>query len=205
MIYMPRGWWHVAFPLDEPSLHLTMTIVPATGADLLTWSVDALKKHPEVRMNVPEPASPAERKEYVSKLRELILEHWDDDVLDRFLAEWNGLPVRPQLDLPHSPAACQAPITMETRIRLATTAQLLFLAKGEDAVSFHANGVWWDCSRNLVPALNLLRNDTSYSVGELCAHLSEPAAAMRFVTFLTVLAMGGAIWIEPLAAANGRS
>jgi len=27
-LYIPRGWWHEAFPLDEPSLHLTVSLTP---------------------------------------------------------------------------------------------------------------------------------------------------------------------------------
>ena len=35
LLYIPRGWWHVAFPLDEPTLHLTVGIHNRTGLDLL--------------------------------------------------------------------------------------------------------------------------------------------------------------------------
>ena len=26
LLYIPRGWWHVATPLDEPTLHLTVGV-----------------------------------------------------------------------------------------------------------------------------------------------------------------------------------
>ncbi|HXJ84048.1 MAG TPA: cupin domain-containing protein, partial [Candidatus Methylomirabilis sp.] len=38
-IYLPRGWWHVAFPVNEPSLHLTVTVLPSHGVDVLEWLV----------------------------------------------------------------------------------------------------------------------------------------------------------------------
>ena len=197
MMYMPRGWWHVAFPLEEPSLHLTVTIVPANGTDLLRWFVDGLKRNAEVRMNVPDPASSVERKQYVSRIRELILEEWDENVLDRFLAEWNAIPMRPQVGLPFSPVACRVPITTETRIRLATTSQLSFRTGVGDPVSFNANGVPWECSPGLVPALELLRGNTSHSIAQLCAQISDPTLTPKLIAFLTALAMGGAIWTEP--------
>jgi hypothetical protein len=205
MIYMPRGWWHVAFPLDEPSLHLTVTIVPANGTDLLRWLVAGLARNAEVRMNLPDPASAAERKQYVSRLRELILEQWDDNVLDRFLAEWNAIPMRPRVKLPFSLVGCQEPIDMEARIRLATTDQLSFQNGSGDSVSFNANGVWWDCSPGLVAPLRLLRSNAGHSVRELCSQLSDPTAAAKLIAFLTSLAMGGAIWIEPRDAPDDRS
>ena len=35
VLSLPRGWWHVAIPLNEPSLHLTVTVLPPKGADFL--------------------------------------------------------------------------------------------------------------------------------------------------------------------------
>jgi hypothetical protein len=194
MLYMPRGWWHIAFPLDEPSLHLTVTTMPANGTDLLRWFTDELRRYADVRMNVPEPASAAERKVYISRIRELMLQFWSDDVLDRFLAEWNAVPLRPQVQLPFSPAECRAAITMETRVRLATATQLSFLKETGGSVSFRANGVRWECSASLIPALERLRDNVSYSVKELCALLPDPADTPGLTAFLTALAMGGVIW-----------
>ena len=196
MIYLPRGWWHVAFPLDEPSLHLTVTMVPANGTDLLRWFVEGLRKHAEVRMNLPDPASAAERKQYVLRMRELLLEQWDENVLDRFLAEWNSLPLRPQVRLPESPIECREPIAAETRVRLATTDRLSFLPGAKDKVSFSANGVWWECAASLAPPLEQLRNKTAYSIQELCAALPDPSAAPKLRFFLTTLVMGGVLWTE---------
>jgi Cupin superfamily protein len=205
VIYIPRGWWHVALPLDEPSLHLNMTIVPANGIDLLRWFTDGLKQHAEVRMNLPDPGSTAERKQYVSRLRELILEQWSDNVLDRFLAEWNAIPMRPQVRFPFSPIECRAPITLETRIRLSTTGQLSFQAGTGDSISFSANGVWWQCPPGLVPALELLSGTTSRSVRELSAQIPNETVSPKLIAFLTGLAMGGVIWIEPRDLPDGRS
>src|SRR5262245_20893896 len=37
LLYLPRGWWHVAHPLGEPCLHLTIGLNNPTGLDLLHW------------------------------------------------------------------------------------------------------------------------------------------------------------------------
>ena len=101
MIYMPRGWWHVAYPLDEPSLHLTVTIVPAHGSQLLKWFVEQLKKHPEVRMDVPHLADAEEQQRYLGRLRSLLIESWSDDLLDQFLADLDAkASARPHIRLP---------------------------------------------------------------------------------------------------------
>src|SRR5258706_849533 len=43
------GWWHVARPLDEASLHLTLGVTPPKGDQFLKWLVHELKVHEAVR------------------------------------------------------------------------------------------------------------------------------------------------------------
>lgn len=37
LLYLPRGWWHQAMPLDGPSLHLSVGTYPPTVHDYLMW------------------------------------------------------------------------------------------------------------------------------------------------------------------------
>jgi len=37
VLYLPRGWWHQAIPLNEPSLHLSVGTYTATLHDYLMW------------------------------------------------------------------------------------------------------------------------------------------------------------------------
>ena len=43
LLYIPRGWWHVAEPLAEPTLHLTVGVHKRTGLDLLRWFSDRMR------------------------------------------------------------------------------------------------------------------------------------------------------------------
>ena len=54
LLYIPRGWWHVATPLDEPTLHLTVGVNNPNGADFLAWYVDRLKTSEDVRRDLPQ-------------------------------------------------------------------------------------------------------------------------------------------------------
>jgi ribosomal protein L16 Arg81 hydroxylase len=58
MLYLPRGWWHKVLPLNEPSLHLTVTMVPPTAADFLGWLAQRMKDFPEGRANAPLAGAP---------------------------------------------------------------------------------------------------------------------------------------------------
>src|SRR5580704_15978548 len=190
MIYMPRGWWHVAYPLDEPSLHLTVTITPAHGSQLLKWFVDQLKKHPEVRMDVPHLASSEEQQRYLARLHSLLVESWSDDLLDRFLADLDAkAPDRPHIRLPEA-ARGNATMGPHSLVRLAVGRRLSFGAlNGTESVSFRANDTRWQCSAEIVPALRALSHNKARSVRDLCSLLPTSQAVPKLKIFLTALAM----------------
>ena len=194
-LYLPRGWWHVATPLNEPSLHLTVTMVPANGLDLARWMAERLKRHTEVRQNVPHLATGDERRAYARRLRDLVAAEWTDDVVDRFLEEWQSqIPLRPVVHLPKSPIDQSAPIALDTRVRLATARHLIFEEPhGDGPRYFHACGVRFECAPDLVPALAMLSGTDSHAVSELIDRVGD-AAGTKLLTLLTALAMVGAIW-----------
>lgn len=198
MVYIPRGWWHVAYPLDEPSLHLTVTIVPADGVDLLRWIIEQLKAHPEIRMNVPYLASDSDRKKYVERMRRLLAKTLSDNVLERFMAEWEvKIPLRPSFRLPLGPIESRAPITLETKVRLASSRRVAFIGSPTNGIaSFVACGIRSECSMDLVPALDRLSGTASCSVAELCAALPDQTTAPKLMILLSALAMRGALQLE---------
>lgn len=53
LLYIPRGHWHYAVSLDQPSLHLTLGIDCYTSIDFLNWLVDELLNQSEWRKNLP--------------------------------------------------------------------------------------------------------------------------------------------------------
>ena len=85
MLYLPRGWWHVAYPLDEPSLHLSIGVKTPTGIDLLQWFADQMKEHVIFRKDIPCLSSQEERSQHLNAINEQIRKSWDEHVMDRFL------------------------------------------------------------------------------------------------------------------------
>ncbi|WP_019063020.1 cupin domain-containing protein [Streptomyces prunicolor] len=70
LLYLPRGWWHsVAASEGEHSLHLTFGIQTTTGAQLLSWLADDLRRHDVVRLDLPVFASTEEQAAYLERLR----------------------------------------------------------------------------------------------------------------------------------------
>jgi hypothetical protein len=101
LLYIPRGWWHVALPLDEPTLHLTVGVHKRTGLDLARWLAERLSRREVFRRDLPRLASEDEKRAHAEALRAALLEEWDDDAAGRYLAELDALAApRPRVSLP---------------------------------------------------------------------------------------------------------
>jgi ribosomal protein L16 Arg81 hydroxylase len=195
LLYMPRGWWHVATPLDEPSLHLTVGLSHPTGRDLLDWMTGQSPAPEETRMDVPHLKSRDEQRRWITDLREKISDAWNDDVIDRFMAYWDTLAVaRPDIHLPGT-ADRHIVLAPDTRLRLASGRRLHFAETDGHEVSFLAQDKRWTCAKRLVPALSQLNHLQGRSVDELCA--AVPAAGPELMVFLSALALSGVVSVEP--------
>ncbi|NJR59262.1 MAG: cupin [Cyanobacteria bacterium CRU_2_1] len=53
VLYIPRGHWHYAVAIDQPSLHLTLGIHCKTGIDFLEWLVNELRQQEDWRRSLP--------------------------------------------------------------------------------------------------------------------------------------------------------
>jgi ribosomal protein L16 Arg81 hydroxylase len=53
VLYLPRGWWHVAIPCGEPTLHLTMGLNGHTGVDIIRWLTQTLMRQDVIQRYLP--------------------------------------------------------------------------------------------------------------------------------------------------------
>jgi ribosomal protein L16 Arg81 hydroxylase len=53
VLYIPRGHWHYALALDEPSLHLTLGMHVKTGIDWLEWLIEQCRQQEPWRESLP--------------------------------------------------------------------------------------------------------------------------------------------------------
>ena len=119
--YVPRGWFHSVAALEEPSLHLTVSVYKRTGVDLLAWIQRRLLEEEVVRADVPRHADADERalhgRRLVAALAAMLGE--GGDVIDRYLAAWDAgaAPRRPTFSLPWS-ATTVAPLADDLRVHL---------------------------------------------------------------------------------------
>ena len=190
-LYIPRGWWHEAFPLNEPSLHLTISLTPPTGMDYLGWIVAQLRRHPELRASIP-----AAQDKIANQITQLVADTLAQVPLGDFLREWDAnIRPQPHIRLPGAPYQQLAPIQDDSRIRLAALHRLSFAPQGPQ-FEFRAAGRLWSVPAPLQPALARLHNARALAVTELVAALTEASARDDLIKSLSVLARAGVVLVE---------
>ncbi len=195
-IYITRGWWHVVHPLNEPSLHLTVSLTPPKGIDLLGWAVSKLRSEVPVRAGLPALLDDAAKAAHMKNLRELVESVLTDDAMDDFLGQWDAnIGHSPHIRLPGSPYQQFSEIADDSMVRLATLNRLPLTPFGE-AFEFKAVGKLWTVPATLTPALGMLHNATSRRVAELGAVLTSDAARDDLKKSLAVLARSGVVLVE---------
>jgi hypothetical protein len=194
LLYIPRGWWHVAFPLDEPTLHLTVGVHKRSGLDLLRWIGDGLRASETFRRDLPRDASPVEQAAHVEQLRREIVERFDREALTNFFrdADANAEP-RPHLSFPLAAAKDFSQPSPDAIVRLIAPRPLNFEVRG-DEVTFAANKKLWRFDARALEVLRPLEERSVSSVAELCE------AARETLDERTVRALVGELILHGLVA-----
>jgi hypothetical protein len=197
LFHIPRGWWHVAQPVDEPSLHLTVTVNSLTGLDLLRWSVDGLKAATDVRANLPLLSSQEERRQYAETLRQELLNAWTPDIIDRFLAHRDSSAApRPLVRLPES-VTMKPGLDEDGLFRLSSPRPAVVSREpGSNGISFRCDRKVWPCPESLLPALTVLNDGDTHTFCELSASLNGPEDQSSLKHFLSQLVQGDVLLVE---------
>jgi len=196
ILYLPRGWWHVAHPVNEPSLHLTFGIAPMHGLNLLNWMATRLRGNAHLRRDLPLLRDAAARQAHMAQLRAIVAETLDDAALEDFMRDASThVHGRPPIRLPQAPCDQASPLCDESVLRLASSPRLSFMAEG-DKVTFHAYDKAYSVPANLKPALMLLGDRHGTSLAEMCAVLDGESAVSSLKKGLALLLQAGAVVVE---------
>ncbi|WP_435224332.1 cupin domain-containing protein [Streptomyces sp. Tue6028] len=196
VLYLPRGWWHsVAASEGEHSLHLTFGIQTTTGAQLLSWLADDLRRHAVLREDLPVHATAAQQAAYLERLRKEVAAALEDpDLVGRYTAMRDATDLtRLRPSLPHLTGIPAAP---NVRVRLTTARAHLEAAGNGDGVVFRACDTEWELADEALPLLQSLMSAApcAVSLGELAAVAGTSVAHVAAV--VSELMDGQAVTVE---------
>jgi ribosomal protein L16 Arg81 hydroxylase len=187
LLSIPRGAWHVAYPLDEPSLHLTITIQNHTGIDLLRWLADQLKSSEAARMPIPLMAAPDERARWLERVRTDLARAWDDDLLDRYLSEVDAKAVpRPRISLP-ADADPRRYALKTTLLELAVPRPLRFSTQNGKTYC-QASSFRWPMDDDVAEKLRGFNDRRPHTINDL-----SPTSDLRLSAVIGAMLMNGVL------------
>jgi ribosomal protein L16 Arg81 hydroxylase len=204
-LYLPRGFWHVAYPLDEPSLHISWGAQAATGIEFLYWWMRTLRRHPEVRISLANMDDAAARKNFVAQMTKFIEAAGQGDPLGDFLGlQKAGRRPRARIRLPTAPVEQQKPLgSLSTRIRLAGQ-DSLFIEQdpGAPMAKFFAAGTYWFIRPEFIAAFRRLSGRESVAFQDLAMTIADRQLVGMLVAALDTLATAGIVFKEEAASSQ---
>ncbi|GAA0283280.1 hypothetical protein GCM10009127_25920 [Alteraurantiacibacter aestuarii] len=197
LLYLPRGWWHCAYPLDEPSLHLTFSVQNPAAFDFLSWFQRRLLAEPVVRQDLPVAGDAAQLGDFVAELKSAIDSHFNEAAMADFIAHWEAdRRARPRFRLPNVASLPAGGICASTRIRLAAQRGLAPLADiSTGALSVLAGDRDWPCSRAAGEALARLDAVEETSFATLAQGLDD-AVTQELARILQGMALAGVVFCD---------
>jgi ribosomal protein L16 Arg81 hydroxylase len=194
LLYIPRGFWHVAYPLNEPTLHLTVGVHNRAGLDLLRWLVNRMRSREVFRMDLPRFATRETIQAHLLQMRSELLAEWDDDILTRYFADLDQSAIsRPRLSLESALGAASLPSGNMLVKLLAPRPLDLKVESG--VVRFSSQKKEWRFAVEALPILRHLDKHRVCSVSELCEVAKSEVDEQRVRIFLKELRMNGLVAI----------
>jgi hypothetical protein len=191
LLYIPRGWWHVAVPLAEPTMHLTVGVHNRTGLDFLRWLSEHVRACETFRRDLPRLASASERAAHAARLREELLAAWDDSAVERFYEDLDArAEPRARVVLPWVATPGAAPPEASTVVRLLAPRPFR-LEAAVGVVEFDSMGQHWRFAEDALPVLRALAERRACTVAELCESARGRVAPETVRAFLVELAYKG--------------
>jgi ribosomal protein L16 Arg81 hydroxylase len=188
VLYIPRGCYHVALPMNEPTLHLTIGVKLPSGRDILDWMT--ARAASVANRNVPTVGDAAVRQRFSEDLRQGAAAALDDDIVEQYLAETgSNFKPRPSFSLPFSATHQGLPPGRDFIVRLNPPSPAM-VSHTPDFATFD-----WRCGaricrfpRSMRWIMEPLADSATWPFSELVdavsAHLDEPS--VRFLLGMLV-------------------
>lgn len=169
VLYIPRGWWHVAQPKGEPTLHLSFGVNRRTGVDFIGWLQDRLRDQVVFRRDLPRLGSTEEKLSRLDELRNALADALSADLLQEYFEAQNTRTrSRPRMSLPWSAMPDGLPPDSSLlRTALPRPHPLPLKNSGTDGVALSALGKTWEFSAICEPLLRKALDGSPHQLKDL--------------------------------------
>ncbi|HEX2559179.1 JmjC domain-containing protein [Phenylobacterium sp.] len=180
VLYLPRGVWHAALGVDEPSLHLTIGLTRRTGADFFHWLADTLAEEALVRRDLPFEEGERALANRLSDLLALAAQADPADLARRYRRDLDAAyRAAPRLSFPAIGGVDTTP-SEQDEVWLAPGPASLAPADASGAVVLSWRGDRFTISGRLQRVLSQLVSGQAVRFGDLAA-CAEPEETLTFV------------------------
>ncbi len=180
LLYIPRGCYHLAVPLNEPALHVTLGVKNPRGIDLLLWLVERMRASEIADRDLPFLGTADHRRRFSAELQRELLAGLDDDLVEQYFAETgSNFKPRPSFSLPWSATPEGLPPGGTFHVRLKAHGRIA-MRSAPDAtfIDVHCGGRTCRFPRSVQAILEQLCDGTPQSIGRLidgaAGRLDEP-------------------------------
>jgi hypothetical protein len=195
MLYLPRGYWHAAAGLGQPSLHLTIGLSRKTGADFLHWLADQAATDAVARADLRLEEDDAVLGEQIAAVLRSLIAVGDPAELGRRYRRHAEArrSHRPQLSLPDIGLPHQV-FDPGSRLRLTDGASRLQRIDEPPSMLLSHRGVIYTLAAELGPALSTLYAGRSLTYAEMVSGVGLPEALVA--AFVGDMLRRGVIAVE---------
>ena len=172
LLYIPRGWWHVATPLDEPTLHLTVGIHNRKGLDVIRWLIEKLAASEICRQDLPRFSSPTAQRHHAQLLRDELVRAWTPEVFGQYFDDMDAAAnARPQLSLPWSPSKNGLPLECDEAVLRLLSPRPIHFKLENGIIEFSVLKKRWRFAGAAMPLLQAFEDRRTCTAADLYALL----------------------------------
>ena len=199
LLYIPRGWWHVAQATGDPTLHLTLGVNKPTGVDLLRWIGDKLKSYEVFRQDLPRFAAEPERESHMSKIKEILFHLWESEaeLLDDYFKDRDGRS-KPSLspDLPQAMRQNVLSSSNSISIRATVSCPIEPETGSNDSVQFRCNGKVFQFLPGTKSLVSTLLDGSTHRLSEIYGMKPEDVDTDQVDNMICKLILEGILTLE---------